>query len=176
MGFAAMPLADQTRFNAGLLSFKKAKYAACTADVKSADCTQADALRKAQEDKRLTDKYYAMESAAAKDEWDAAWKTEADKLKATLTAAAKEEAAAADAKRLRTAGESCVAKDIKCAADHCCGTAKIAGKTTGELTICNKSAEKTYKKGTQDYEFACAQGAVNLVASAAAILASSYML
>ena len=85
-------------------------------------------------------------------------------------------ATATEAARLRTSGESCVAKDVKCAADHCCGTAKIAGSTTGELTICHKSAEKAYKKGTQDYEFACTAGAMHLVASAAAILASSYML
>jgi len=183
-GYDAMKLDEKTAYDASLLKFKKAKYTACKEAATGAECTMADALREGQEKGRNTKKYYSLASATEKADWDTKWKAEDTKLRSTLTAAAKDKktkadaaATAAAAKKLGGTGDSC-AGTKKCETTHCCGTAKIKGKTTGEIkTICNKKAGKTYKKGTQDYEFACdVAGAMNLVASASALLAASYLM
>ena len=180
-GYDAMKLDEKTAYEASLLKFKKAKYTACKEKVDGAECTMADALREGQETARNTKKYYSLASATEKADWDTKWKEEDTKLRSTLTAAAKTKADAATkaaaAKKLGGTGDTC-AGTKKCETTHCCGTAKIKGKTTGEIkTICNLKAGKTYKKGTQDYEFACdVAGAMNLVASASALLAASYLM
>lgn len=69
VGFAKMTLTQQKDYSADLLTWKTAKDKSCAADAKAIDCTKADVLRKAQEDKRVTDKYYAMASAADKSAW-----------------------------------------------------------------------------------------------------------
>jgi hypothetical protein len=183
-GYATMKLDEKTAYDASLLKFKKNKYAACKDKVDGPECTMADALREGQEKERNLKKYYALPSASAKADWDTKWKAEDTKLRSTLTAAAKTKKDKADAatkaaaaKKLGVTGDTC-AGTKKCATTHCCGTAKIKGKTTGEIkTICNTKAGKTYKKGTQDYEFACdVAGARALVVSASALLAASYLM
>ena len=181
-GYDKMTLDQKTAFDAGLLKFKKTKYAACKDKATGAECTMADELRAAQEKSRNTKKYYALPSASAKADWDTKWKAEDTKLRATLTAAQKvkdDKIAAtkkAEADKAKETGKSC-AGTVKCATTHCCGTAKIKGKTTGELkNICNTKTLKTYKKGTQAYEFACVAGARALVVSASAVLAASYLM
>ena len=185
VGFSSLTLEQQKAYSESLLAFKTAKDKACLASATGFECKHADALRLAKEKKRVTDKYYQKASASDKSDWDTKYKTEDTKLRATLTAAdadAKKKADAAEAARLRTTGESCAKPTTgdapKCAATHCCGSAKIKGATSGALTICNTKAATTYKKGTTSYEFACASstGAQALVASAAAFLATSYML
>ena len=185
-GYATMTLEQKTQYDASLLAFKKTTYKACKEAATGFDCANADSLRKSQEDKRVTDGYYKLASASLKSDWDTKWVAEDTKLRATLTAAAadkKKTDDAAEAKRLRKTGESCKADATskvapKCLETHCCGTAKIAGKTTGSIvSICNTKAAKDYTKGTQKYEFACATaGAMSLIASASAALAASYML
>ena len=181
-GYAAMTLDQKTAFDAGLLKFKKTKYAACKDKATGAECTMSNELRAAQEKSRNTKKYYALPSASAKADWDTKWKAEDTKLRGTLTAAQKvkdDKVAAtkkAETDKAALTGAKC-AGTTKCAATHCCGTAKIKGKTTGEIKeICNLKAAKTYKKGAQSYEFACVAGARALVVSASALLAASYLM
>jgi len=182
-GYATMTLDQKTAFDAGLLKFKKTKYAACKDKADGAECTMSDELRAGQEKSRNTGKYYTLPSASAKADWDTKWKAEDTKLRATLTAAAKDKKDKDDKKtkdeaaKKAAADKSSCAGTKKCATTDCCGTAKLKGKTTGEIKdLCHTKSAKAYKKGVVEYEFACVAGARALVISASALLAASYLM
>lgn len=183
-GYDTMTAEQKTVYDAGLLAFKKQVYTDCKADAKAIKCTKSTEIRAAQEKKRNTDKYYGKKTAD-REAADKLQKTESEKLEKSLAAAAKKAAEDAAKPKAGAAGFSCKAAAgarPKCNTGLCCGAGKKAGAAAGtELETCQKSTDTKYTHKladgkTEEWAFACIKGAHNLAASAAALVAASYML
>jgi len=159
-----------------LLQWKRDVYAACKADAKDIECTEANKIRAKEEEKRNTDKYYEK-SSADREADDKLIADESKKYSASLAAAAIEAAKP----KAGESGFSCKMGDDKkrpsCGEKNCCGSAKEKGKTEA-IEICHTKDAKTFKLKLDDpeLEFACIAGAKHIATSGAALFAAAYLM